>query len=199
MAFTGKHTEEAKKKISEASKRLWQNPNHRKRMQNKLRGKKRSKSARDAYVAAQVRDYSFLDSVSDVEWAYFAGILDGEGSIYLVKRVDRPTFALMVSVSNTNFDVIEWIYQKLGGYWRGDDKSYKGWKKKWIWITAHTHAGEIIRRARPYMIVKAPQADLALEFLKHKTDPLEKQKEFRDRISKLNQKGVDVDNVNEVG
>ena len=49
---------------------------------------------------------------------YLAGIVDGEGCIYLqtqtINRVRYRTFRL--SVTNTNLELIEWLGDNFGGY-----------------------------------------------------------------------------------
>ena len=99
--------------------------------------------------------------------AYLAGIIDGEGSIMLPrtgnsKLDDMPTsFTVKVSISNTNIDLLARIQQDFGGVIEkcvnGRSNCKDGYRLRWF----GKEAARVIAAARPYLIVKAEQADLA--------------------------------------
>lgn len=98
--------------------------------------------------------------------AYAAGLIDGEGSICLVPK--SRTYFLRVQIANTNIDVLRWVQQKFGGnvhtIWNGQSK--QNWKTGWMWQMGWTRAAEFIRLIRPWLKIKADQADVALEWQK---------------------------------
>lgn len=192
MAFRGKHTDEIKARIAEASRRLWEDPAHRERFSASMKGRTKTKAQRDQFCEAQKQDYSYLDEIPAVALAYAAGIVDGEGSVYITKRSGRTTYQLHLSVVNTNREVIDWFYDTFRGYWRGQDLAYKGWKQKWIWTTAHTHAGAVLDRLFPYMIIKKKQVVLAQQFLAERTGPADRLEELRLRMGSLNKRGIEL-------
>lgn len=53
------------------------------------------------------------------EKAYIAGFFDGEGCFQIIRqrRKDRssPTYQAIVTVSHTNYEVLEWLKEKYGG------------------------------------------------------------------------------------
>lgn len=112
--------------------------------------------------------------LTQTEVAYLAGILDGEGSISILKmRMKRKSatywhYALQIRIASTHLPLIEWICDLVGG--RIYEQTYvtrvQGNRKR----AQHWHIGgradvaAFLRLVRPYLIVKAEQADLALEF-----------------------------------
>jgi hypothetical protein len=107
----------------------------------------------------------------DTDLAYFAGLFDGEGCIEVNVRhrtgytfEERRSYRVGFSLWNSDRDVLEWVEATFGGIiyeqtrrnrkrpyysWRGGLKSYR----------------ELFTAARPYMRIKGPQLDLALELL----------------------------------
>ena len=99
--------------------------------------------------------------MKQVELAYLAGIIDGEGCISFARRLKKyitPT----LQVTNTNRDLIDWLHVCLGGnvYRRKDDRPTR--KESWLWSVAGQKALLIIRDIRPYLLVKRKQADIVL-------------------------------------
>ena len=57
----------------------------------------------------------FRPHPSDTELAYFAGIIDGEGCIY-VPKADAKYRSPQVVVSNTDLELLAWVQARFGGY-----------------------------------------------------------------------------------
>ena len=103
--------------------------------------------------------------MKETEKAYLAGIIDGEGCIYIqfVKTCHR--YQLCLNISNTNVKLMEW----LGARWdikpRVDKTQRdKGWKDKYSW-TAHGYGAlAILRQVYPYLVMKGSQAIVAFVF-----------------------------------
>jgi len=120
--------------------------------------------------------------MSEVEAAYLAGLMDGEGHIgirWVVVRTRRQqrgsvTAALIVSVTNTNRDVLQWIVETTGcGHVRGPYRQGQR-RLKWYWFLSGYQGSVVLDRIRPYLIIKAHEADLFLEMvrLKAMSDPV---------------------------
>ena len=66
-------------------------------------------------------NYEKIINLSETDLAYFAGLLDGEGHVaikYFKRHISyRPysRYGLMVGISNTNFDVMRWLLEHVGG------------------------------------------------------------------------------------
>lgn len=107
-------------------------------------------------------------SIEDM--AYAAGIIDGEGCIYLDKHQDKRSnrsmgYVLRVKVAMTDFDVPFWL-EKLFGGWVGfnnfdNDPSRR---PQAIWGMASTQAIEFLEIIEPYIKIKLPQTYIAYRF-----------------------------------
>jgi len=119
--------------------------------------------------AAQMRRYRKLHPQS-VKMAYWAGFIDGEGTIKLIKR--RPdskrinySYIPYLAVANTNKEIIEALkaYWKTGTIWH--KKPFKpNHKPAFAWYASSAKAIFILRQLLPYLRVKKSQAELLIEF-----------------------------------
>lgn len=119
-----------------------------------------------------------LAEMAETDWAYLAGLIDGEGCLGIYRRSLRhagrrqltpaPSYGPRLSIVNTNLDVMAWLSRKLGGgKWFGK-KRISGHKPVYCWHTYWTDLiFEICRRCAPYLIIKRRQAILVLEFPAH--------------------------------
>jgi len=109
------------------------------------------------------------------EWAYLAGIIDGEGCIHITRFPPKPRYKtriyqLGLSVTNTNKPLMDWIENKLGGYRSHHNHRYgerRNQNQYWMWKASTRHAAEILKLVRPYLIGKADQADVGIAFQEH--------------------------------
>ena len=105
--------------------------------------------------------------------AYTAGIIDGEGSIHLTKGRNRKLkqgycISLVISVGNTNEWLVQWLKMQFGGQVYYKDCQNPKWKPCWTWIIANKQAGEFLELILPYLQIKRPQAEIALDFQSRK-------------------------------
>lgn len=117
---------------------------------------------------------------------YFAGILDGEGSISIGKARWRKNgleyryCQVQLYVRMQNRTPLDLFAQRFGGTVRQNPHTYT--------LSWSTHkAGEVLRALLPHLQVKRPQAELALQFL---SDPARRDWEtglrYRQRMMELN-------------
>lgn len=111
--------------------------------------------------------------------SYFAGIIDGEGSITVNLRRGTgrhshhpPQHILRVSVGNTNEELIGWLTAEFGGYVR--EIKYRQrvsgeWRRCWEWSVCSRAAAEVLELAMPYLRVKRRQAEIGLALQARKT------------------------------
>ena len=100
--------------------------------------------------------------------AYVAGIVDGEGTIGLHRNYKNPSCMVTVNVGNTNEWLINFLKMNFGGYicyQPNDDIKHKD---IWRWELRSKKAIEFIRLILPYLQIKRPQAELAIEFQKRR-------------------------------
>jgi len=95
---------------------------------------------------------------TDLAWA--AGILDGEGYIGIQFRGGKVygTHQVAVVVVNSSRNMVERLLALFGG-------SVCRQGKLWAWSAGQAAAANMLERCRRYMVGKADQAWLALEFL----------------------------------
>lgn len=118
-----------------------------------------------------------LSHISEIDWARFAVLVDGEGTIgiYREPRASKCGFGMRVvlSVSNADPRMMKWLVNTFGGNVRRTDKRnepkghfHKHWCFKWEVYSYVAH--EMLVKCRPYFIIKGDQADTAIAF--HETN-----------------------------
>lgn len=108
-------------------------------------------------------------SISKIDRAYIAGLIDGEGSIHMTRKEKYGTFYAFVTVGMSDKAVIEWLANKFGNKMIESLYPIKGsFKKKPKPIYRISLQG---RRARclcevllPYFKVKKKQAEVLMEY-----------------------------------
>lgn len=109
-----------------------------------------------------------LNSSSKVTWQYLAGMLDGEGNISIVRRERkrREAYSLRVNLYSNTQEALVKIREEFGGYLRprkrDNPKHATGYLLSWN----HQAAGSILKNVAPFLLIKAQQARLGLEFQK---------------------------------
>ncbi len=105
--------------------------------------------------------------------AYTAGIVDGEGSIMILKTSSPSTtrgytYQLKVAVTNTNEWLVQWMkFQHGGGISMQIPKNPKD-KNVFHWRVTAKQAYRFLKDIEPYLILKRNQAELALKFQEHR-------------------------------
>ena len=108
--------------------------------------------------------------ITDVEAAYIAGILDGEGCIAIHKKAVRkqhhnPTFLVHMDITNTSRDLLGWVRLTTGLGKILDKPRTKGWKACYKLFFIADEIKPLLERVLPYMLVRRKQAELVLEFI----------------------------------
>lgn len=114
--------------------------------------------------------------MTSTDWAYLAGIIDGEGCIGVYWDKSSKTYKLTLAISSTSVEWLIALQEKfgLGNVHVQKHKAKKNWKLQAHWSLTHSHAQEILRGCLPYLGIKKSQAELALTFksAQRKTDPM---------------------------
>lgn len=107
---------------------------------------------------------------SEIQLAYLAGIIDGEGSLYIQaqKRSDRKKIAYFprFQVPNTNEKLIDWLHTTFGGYrYRKERTKYNPkWRTQYEWFTDIPLLDKLLPLIIPYLLLKQEHAKIMLEF-----------------------------------
>ena len=142
---------------------------------------------------------------SDVERAYAAGLIDGEGSIRITERGKNggTTFTpgqrtLMVELTNTAKPMVEWLNERWPGSVNFLPASEEGNRKaRWHWRLAANRALAFLDEILEYLVVKRRQAVLGRRFQRYvqivgrpRSERLEKvQVRFYAEFRRLNRRG----------
>lgn len=102
--------------------------------------------------------------------AYMAGILDGEGSISLVRAPgkhasDKPWWKIVVTVSSCDEVLIDWISDRWGGTVLKDMDRGETRRLQHRWLDAHARTRAVLEACLPYLVIKRERALKALEVL----------------------------------
>ena len=140
--------------------------------------------------------------LTEVEKAYIAGFVDGEGCITLIetKRKDRGNnrLAPIIAIANTNKEGLEWIAKRLEvNRIVVTSKQTEKWKRGYqLKIEAINRVYEVLEAILPYLVIKKEQAQLVMGFISGHGNMQGKERRITaneyamlERIRALNKKG----------
>jgi len=109
--------------------------------------------------------------------AYIAGLFDGEGYIRIAKDIYRiklrlrrnPTYSVRIGISMCNPYAIKYIFDNFDGsiHKMRSSRAKPNHRTLYGWIATSKKAYAFLTAIRPWLIVKAEEADIAIEFQKH--------------------------------
>lgn len=90
------------------------------------------------------------------EKAYIAGIIDGEGSIMLIKFHNNQFPSPCVSISSTTLELLEWIKSKTGMGHIIHKKNYNSekYKESYSYVLKYNDALNLLKDIEPYLIIE---------------------------------------------
>ncbi|OGN17797.1 MAG: hypothetical protein A3C88_00755 [Candidatus Yanofskybacteria bacterium RIFCSPHIGHO2_02_FULL_50_12] len=110
-----------------------------------------------------------ISDLSSEDAAYIAGIIDGEGTVTLVRKNKKENRRLAVTISNTEFDMLNWIKKKVNAGVIVNKHSTNGkWAEAFTYQVYNRQAYDLLSKTYTYMRShKRKRAELALrEYLK---------------------------------
>jgi hypothetical protein len=137
------------------------------------------------------------------KWGYLAGMVDGKGHISISKgstpakngngyMTSAPRYNLIVAVTGTNENLMQWLVANFGGSWsQSKNKNKPNWKPKLTWVVGGLKNKEhILLGILPYLVIKRNQAILGLDFIRLTgIENPAKREEIRGKLLELNKKG----------
>jgi len=128
---------------------------------------------------------------------YAAGFFDGEGCVNCSTNKSGSPF-IRTLVVNTNTEILEMFKQRWGGDINANYKPKAHWKQAYTWRLSHNAAGVFLQDIQPFLVIKAKQCELALEFIamrpskgyKWTDDKIVDATEIINQIKLANKKGV---------
>lgn len=112
----------------------------------------------------ELKDYTIAQS------AYLAGIIDGEGSIYIGNfscnpRTGTPYYQTNIEVTNTSEEMIDWLMQNIGGRkskYSAKQTPTNSRKAVFRWIATGELVTHICNKIIPYITTKKRQCEIML-------------------------------------
>lgn len=111
--------------------------------------------------------------MNDINAAYLAGIIDGEGCVYVNRRKiagrrKTPGYSVKVVVSITSYSLVEWFIKHADltsiHYVENPGPNRK---PKWGCTWNNSKAEWLLNNVLPYLVIKKLQAMLGIELLEH--------------------------------
>lgn len=140
-------------------------------------------------------------SMQDI--CYAAGFFDGEGTILIGKPTRTCGYRLIVSATQTSIAPMEWFCPRWGGT-ISKRKKRKGRRQAWNWTVTSQLALKFLSDVRPFLIVKAEQADIAIEFQSRKfngirrtPDVIALEEDSRHRLMSLRSKTCGIEPISD--
>ena len=107
------------------------------------------------------------------DFAYLAGLIDGEGSIYYKKtkqkRNTRPgkpvhnVWVIRLEIAMTDKDTVKWCHDTFNVGSFGERKVKEGMKRQWRWRVAHRDCLEICMAVWPYIKTKLHKVEQVID------------------------------------
>jgi hypothetical protein len=113
------------------------------------------------------------------EWAYLAGLIDGEGCILSTHQKNSPLrYGLRVVVTQVDIRPIYWIQDRFGGFVKcntvhtvANGRNYTVCRYTWG-VYSRGKVEEILHGVLPYLVLKGFQARVALRQISEQTEEL---------------------------
>lgn len=106
------------------------------------------------------------DPIPELDLAWAAGLFEGEGTVTIAVRNSDSTYRLIVTVGNTDGEVVDYFHQRWDGWKQPAYGERPGRQPAWYWTVAGPRAETFLTQLRPYLRTSRVQAkaDLGLEF-----------------------------------
>ena len=102
--------------------------------------------------------------MDDTWLAYCAGLLDGEGNIYISPRNDKTRcWAGRVRIANIDIRPLKLLRESFGGSIQ-KIHSPRGRRTCWHWCIGGPIAEDFLRLVLPFLIIKKEEAEVFLEY-----------------------------------
>lgn len=100
----------------------------------------------------------------ELDCAYAAGLIDGEGWIGITSRKGKHYgVQVMIGMAEKGKTALEWMQSHFGGTVALHRKRTAKWETTWRWHINGASAATLLLAILPYLRVKTPQAELALK------------------------------------
>lgn len=128
--------------------------------------------------------------MKEKHYVYLAGLIDGDGCINasVAESNNQKWYRLHISINSVNPKVIKRLEQLFGG--KGSKRIRPHYKQGFIWewrLILKQSVKNLLENVAPFLVIKQPQAEIGIEFLKLSGSCPEKRESMIRDIQKLNQ------------
>lgn len=126
------------------------------------------------WALKRMYDFHYPADFQDTEFAYLAGILDGEGTITILRTWKKPRqsdiLQPQVSIYNTDTTLIDWLRERVGFKIGGRNRAQadKGNKMVWFMQIWGLKTWGVVEPLLPYLKIKLPHAKVLMAFVEHR-------------------------------
>jgi len=99
------------------------------------------------------------------QYAYLAGLMDGEGCFHVNYNKKRGTYQSRLSMTNTNMNLITWCTANVGGNFYKRTKQKAHWKDKYEWVAWGDKKTllKLFKGMLPFLVGKRKQCEVLIE------------------------------------
>jgi len=129
----------------------------------------RLKAAHVTIRKRRIKKSTFPVSCKASDLAYLAGIIDGEGTICIVKNSGHATGkTIRLSIANTSVELMKWIIKRFGGKVARKENGF-GRKPIFQWkVDSVLTIRDFLQMTLPYLVVKKCKAETAIALCNEK-------------------------------
>ena len=157
----------------------------------------------DASAPRDIKGRALDPTWTVADLAYFAGLLDGEGS-FCLKNNGSHRFSCQIQIGSTDIRVLTWVRDRFSGSVNLERRNNPRHKPMWRWCSSASTIDAILAGVLPYLITKREQAEVMIAY-RSTLGPLVKEKRstydtpdwakherFRlhEQLAKLNKRGA---------
>jgi hypothetical protein len=112
-------------------------------------------------------------ALTSTDWAYLAGLIDGEGSIGTTRTGKRGDIVGRLIIANTNHDFLRMLQARFGGGSLNLKKAgqKEGWRPYGNIAWTQLQARKLLEATLPYLFIKRRQAELCLDLMRMRDWP----------------------------
>lgn len=82
-----------------------------------------------------------------------------------MQRTKNPRYVLMLNVTNTSKELMEWLTKTFGGSYKARRKAKEHHKITYSWLYNNARASKVLSLIEPYLIIKKDRAILGQQFI----------------------------------
>jgi len=107
-----------------------------------------------------------IKKITNIAKSYLAGVIDGEGYVYITFCKSTKNYLCGVYIKNTNKKLLEVFVKYFGGNITFHKRAKPNHKDSYDWVCFGKKAAKLCKYTLPYLTIKRKQAEILLEFSK---------------------------------